>query len=79
MFQTEAALLGWVQASADNMSPLPVSDTTGRRGVATRGEGLALCVCSLFPSVSVSVSGFPGGSDGKASAYNAEDPGLISG
>ena len=74
-----SALLGWVQASADNMSPLPVSDTTGRRGVATRGDGLALCVCSLFLSVSVSVSGFPSGSDCKASAYNAGDPGSIPG
>ena len=73
-----SALLGWVQASADNTSPLPVSDTTGRWGVATR-EGLALCVCSLFLSVSVSVSGFPGGSDGKASAYNAGDLGSIPG
>ena len=29
--------------------------------------------------MSLSFSGFPGGSDGKASVYNAGDPGLIPG
>ena len=32
-------------------------------------------ICPRFPSL----MGFPGGSDGKESAYNAGDPGLIPG
>ena len=34
-------------------------------------------LCLLFPALEA--EDFPGGSDGKASVYNAEDPGLISG
>ena len=33
----------------------------------------------LFKTPSLSCMDFPGGSDGKASAYNAEDPGSIPG
>ena len=38
-----------------------------------------LCVCVCFAQISPSLMDFPGGSDGKASAYNAGDPGLIPG
>ena len=38
----------WDQASADSVSPLAVSGTTGRSGVARRGKGLAFVFVPFF-------------------------------
>ena len=53
--------------------------TTGKTISLTRWTFVGKVMSQLFNMLSRLVMGFPGGSDGKASAYNAGDLGLIPG
>ena len=53
--------------------------TTGKTISLTRWTFVGKVMSQLFNMLSRLVMGFPGGSDGKASAYNVEDLGLIPG
>ena len=53
--------------------------TTGKTIALTRWTFVGKVMSLLFNMLSRLVMGFPGGSDGKASARNAGDPGSIPG
>ena len=68
MPQAEALELTWAVS-------FPPTQVTGRE---QRGGGKTTIWAVNFNKVNITW-GFPGGSDGKESAHNAGDPGLISG